>query len=61
VVDIHDGHVGLTSDDIVVDITVRAPTSDLLLLLWRRVAPDGVEVDGERSALERFLAISDLT
>jgi len=61
VVDVHDGRVGLTSDDIVVDITVRAPTSDLLLLLWRRVAPDDVEVDGERSALERFLAISDLT
>ncbi len=61
VVDVHDGRVGLTSDDIVVDITARATTSDLLLLLWRRVGADAVQVEGDRSTLERFLTISDLT
>ncbi len=61
VVDVRDGRVGLTSDDIAVDITVRATTSDLLLLLWRRVGADAVQVEGDRSSLERFLSISDLT
>lgn len=61
VVDVRDGRVGLADDDIAVDITVRATASDLLLLLWRRVGADAVQVDGDRSALERFLTISDLT
>lgn len=38
-----------------VDATVRAPISDLLLLLWRRRAPDQVRVDGNIAALQRFL------
>jgi uncharacterized protein (TIGR03083 family) len=61
IVDVRDERVALTSDDIAVDITVRASASDLLLLLWRRIASDDVEVEGDRSTLERFLAISDLT
>jgi len=43
------------------DARARASASDLLLLLWRRRTPDGIEIDGDRSALERFLAITDLT
>ena len=38
----------------------RSIRRDLLLLLWRRVAPEDVAVDGDRSALERFLEIADL-
>ena len=34
--------------------------SDLLLLLWRRLGPGDVDIEGERSSLERFLAIGDL-
>ncbi|MGH8906902.1 MAG: maleylpyruvate isomerase family mycothiol-dependent enzyme [Egibacteraceae bacterium] len=42
------------------DAAVRAPASDLLLLLWRRRAPDQLEVHGDRAALDRFLARTDL-
>jgi hypothetical protein len=39
---------------------VRASSSDLLLLLWRRRGSEGLEVFGDRAALERFLARADL-
>jgi uncharacterized protein (TIGR03083 family) len=42
------------------DAAVRATASDLLLLLWRRRSPDQLEVHGDREALARFLARSDL-
>ncbi|MGH8900537.1 MAG: maleylpyruvate isomerase family mycothiol-dependent enzyme [Egibacteraceae bacterium] len=42
------------------DAAVRATASDLLLLLWRRRSPDQLEVHGDRAALARFLARSDL-
>ncbi len=61
VVEVGEGRAGLTSDDVAVDITVRATASDLLLLLRRRIGPDDVRIEGERATLERFLAISDLT
>ena len=61
VVDVRDGRAGLRSDDIPVEVTLRATASDLLLVLWRRVGADGVEVQGDRPSLERFLAISDLS
>ena len=38
------------------DAAVKAPASDLLLLLWRRRAADDVEVHGDRAELDRFLA-----
>ena len=41
-------------------VAVRAPASDLLLLLWRRVPPADVEVFGDRLLLEEFLAWMDL-
>jgi uncharacterized protein (TIGR03083 family) len=37
-------------------VTVSATASDLVLLLYGRVSPDDVRVDGERSALTSYLA-----
>ena len=42
------------------DAAVQATASDLLLLLWRRRSPDDVTVLGDRAALDRFLARTDL-
>ena len=42
------------------DAAVRGPASDLLLLLWRRVAPDTVEVLGDRALVDRYLGWMDL-
>lgn len=42
------------------DAAVRASSSNLLLLLWRRVSFAGVEAFGDRAALERFLGRADL-
>jgi uncharacterized protein (TIGR03083 family) len=42
------------------DAAVRGPGSDLLLLLWRRVTPDRVEVLGDRAVVDRFLGWMDL-
>lgn len=41
-------------------VAVRAPASELLLLLWRRVGIEDVEVFGDRSLLSDFLAWMDL-
>ena len=38
------------------DAAVRAPASDLLLLLWRRVGPAELEVFGDVTAVEQFIA-----
>lgn len=42
------------------DATVRASVSDLLLLLWRRIAPFGLAFDGDQMILARFLGRADL-
>lgn len=42
------------------DVAVRGPASDLLLLLWRRIPPQDVEVIGDTGALDRFLARTNL-
>jgi uncharacterized protein (TIGR03083 family) len=42
------------------DAAVRAPASDLLLMLWRRIGPFDLEVSGDRVALARFLGRADL-
>jgi uncharacterized protein (TIGR03083 family) len=42
------------------DAAVRATASDLLLLLYRRIGPEAVEVHGDTGVLERFLARTDL-
>ena len=57
---VRDDTIDLAADATAAEATAMASTSDLLLLLWRRVAPDDVAVDGDRSALERFLEIADL-
>jgi uncharacterized protein (TIGR03083 family) len=38
------------------DVAVRGSASDLLLMLWRRVPPVGLEVLGDAPVLDRFLA-----
>ncbi len=37
-------------------VTVSAPSGDLVLLLYRRLSPDAVRVDGDRAALDEYLA-----
>ncbi|MGH9307123.1 MAG: maleylpyruvate isomerase family mycothiol-dependent enzyme, partial [Acidimicrobiales bacterium] len=39
---------------------VRASASDLVLMLWRRVGPEDLEVLGDRDELTRFLARAGL-
>jgi uncharacterized protein (TIGR03083 family) len=41
--------------------TVSASASDLVLLLWRRIGPDGVHVEGDRAAVDKLLGWLDLT
>jgi len=41
-------------------VAVKAPASDLLLLLWRRVPPGEYEVFGDEQLLVEFLAWMDL-
>ncbi|HEY1331562.1 MAG TPA: maleylpyruvate isomerase family mycothiol-dependent enzyme [Actinomycetota bacterium] len=38
----------------------RGSASDLLLLLWRRLGPDDVIVEGDRALLDRFLTAVEL-
>lgn len=51
-----DGAAVLTRGRLGADVTVTATASDLLLLLWGRRPADGLQVDGEPAALQRFLA-----
>ena len=39
------------------DVAVRGTASDLVLMLWNRVDPGGLELHGDRSGLDRFLGI----
>jgi uncharacterized protein (TIGR03083 family) len=39
-----------------VDAIVSGPASDLLLVLWRRLPLDAVEIEGDRAIVERFLS-----
>jgi uncharacterized protein (TIGR03083 family) len=57
---VEDGRRELGVDVATADVTARGSTSDLLLLLWRRLTPDDIQVEGDRAALERFLALADL-
>jgi hypothetical protein len=36
-------------------VTVSAPAADLVLLLYRRLSPDDVHVDGDRAVLDEYL------
>src|SRR5688500_17834418 len=42
-------------------VTVRATASDLVLLLWKRIGIDAVEVDGDAELLADFIAWSELS
>jgi uncharacterized protein (TIGR03083 family) len=57
---VHDGQVTVAREHAKGDAAVRAPVSDLLLLLWRRKGASEVEVIGDSAALERFLGRADL-
>jgi uncharacterized protein (TIGR03083 family) len=43
-----------------VEAEAWAPASDLLLVLWRRLGPDAVQVSGDPAALARFLRRANL-
>jgi uncharacterized protein (TIGR03083 family) len=43
------------------DAAARAPSSDLVLMLWRRVSPSDVEVLGDGAVLDRFIHWVDLS
>jgi uncharacterized protein (TIGR03083 family) len=53
------GPVAFTPEHAAADVTVRGTASDLLLLLWRRVSLDRVEVLGDQPVLDRLLARTD--
>jgi uncharacterized protein (TIGR03083 family) len=38
------------------DVAVRATASDLVLMLWNRIDPGGLELHGDRTGLDRLLA-----
>lgn len=42
------------------DAVVTGTASDVLLVLWRRLPLDAVQIDGDRSVAERFVAGTDL-
>jgi uncharacterized protein (TIGR03083 family) len=55
-VEFRNGKVSVDREHGKADAAVRGSASDLLLLLWRRLSPDDVEVLGDGDALRRFLA-----
>jgi uncharacterized protein (TIGR03083 family) len=55
-----DGSVTCVRAESGADAIVRAPASDLLLMLWRRIGPFDLDVAGDRVALARFLGRADL-
>jgi uncharacterized protein (TIGR03083 family) len=54
------GAVTVTREHAKGDVAVRGAASDLLLMLWRRCAPDGLETFGDRAVLDRFLAVVEI-
>jgi uncharacterized protein (TIGR03083 family) len=58
---VRDAAVIVTREHAKADAAARAPVSDLLFLLWRRVPATAVDVAGDRAALERFLSRPALT
>lgn len=60
-VTVRDGTVTTEREHAKGDVAVRGAVSDLLLLLWRRVPADDLEILGDRAALDRFLSRTSLT
>lgn len=59
-VTVTDGRVEVSREHGKGDAAVRASVSDLLLLLWRRVPPEAVEVFGDEAVLRRFVTRAEL-
>jgi uncharacterized protein (TIGR03083 family) len=57
----NDGGAVVTRQHAKGDAAVRGPANDLLLVLWRRMPLDGVEVIGDRGVAERFVARTKLS
>jgi hypothetical protein len=55
------GHLRFESEKGRPVATVSASASDLILLLWRRIGPGDVRIEGDRSAVEKLLGWLDLT
>jgi uncharacterized protein (TIGR03083 family) len=55
---LHDDGFAWSHTDVPADVTVRAPARELLLLVYGRLAPDEVDVDGDGALLRRWLADS---
>ena len=56
-----DGGIEVRRDHAKGDAAARGTASNLLLVLWRRLRPDDVEVFGDLQALQRFLSLADLS
>ena len=56
-----DGAIEVRRDHAKADAAARGTASNLLLVLWRRLRPDDVEVFGDLQALQRFLSLADLS
>jgi uncharacterized protein (TIGR03083 family) len=60
VTDVVDGRQVLLAGDGPADAELAGSASDLLLVLWRRLPPDRVVLDGDRAAVESMLARAHL-
>ncbi len=58
--EVRGGDLSTSRSELVADAVVSSTASDLLLLLWRRVSPAEIAVDGEPTALDRLLARTGL-
>jgi uncharacterized protein (TIGR03083 family) len=58
---LRDGSLTVTREHAKGDAAARAPVTDLLMLLWRRIPASAVDVVGDAEALDRFLARPALT
>ncbi len=54
--EVRGGELSTSRGELVADVVVSGSASDLLLLLWRRVKPTDVSVEGELTALDRLVA-----
>ena len=61
VVSVADGRSELGGDAASADVTARGTSSDLLLMLWRRLGSNDMTAEGDSTALERVIAVADLT
>ena len=58
--EVRGGDLSTSRSELVADAVVSATASDLLLVLWRRIAATEVSVEGEPTALDRLVARTGL-